>query len=45
MQLSPSAVSRELKKKIGDVQQARILRDRNLLIAGKREEEKNNNAY
>lgn len=41
VQLSPIALSRELKKKFGDVQLAKILRDGNLLIVVKTEEQKN----
>ncbi|XP_013859124.1 uncharacterized protein LOC106514416, partial [Austrofundulus limnaeus] len=41
IQLSPIAVSRELKKKIGDIQFAKTLRDGSLLIIVKSEEQKN----
>lgn len=39
--LSPIALSRELKKKVGEVETAKILRDGNLLIICKTEEQKN----
>lgn len=41
MHLSPTAISRDLKKKLGEVEFAKILRDGNLLIKCKSEEEKN----
>ncbi len=39
--LSPIALSRELKKKLGEVDTAKILRDGNLLVICKTEEQKN----
>lgn len=39
--LSPIALSREVKKKIGEVEMAKVLRDGNLLIICKTEEQKN----
>lgn len=41
MQLSPIVLSRELKKKFGEVTLAKVLRDGNLLIIVKTEEQKN----
>ncbi|XP_027895304.1 uncharacterized protein LOC114158190 [Xiphophorus couchianus] len=39
--ISPIVVSREIKKKIGDVEMVKILRDGNLLVVCKNEEQKN----
>lgn len=39
--LSPIALSRELKKKLGEVEMAKVLRDESLLITCKTEEQKN----
>ncbi|CAJ1074159.1 uncharacterized protein LOC116713401 [Xyrichtys novacula] len=39
--LSPIILSRELKKKVGDVEMTKILRDGNLLIICRNEEQKN----
>lgn len=41
MSIIPIALSRELKKKVGEVETAKILRDGNLLIICKTEEQKN----